>query len=202
MKVTKYDILAGTLIGTIVAGFSYGIYKIAKYNAAIEKEAEEQREAFRVYATEKLAEKDYNDLIRQASTFNSHLDAHQRNVAFDMLRSIMHNVNKDTTYKAFDADLENLNVCLDILLGDDETAILATIERELRLEESRKIQAQRNHELAMAKAAGENEIKVAKIQAEAETDKARLYSEGIKSAMSAIEFVKEAKNERSEKSED
>lgn len=199
MKINKSDLLVFGTVGILVLGSIYAGYKITKYNDILAKEEEERRKAFRKYASDRLAEKDYNDLIRQASTFNKHLDAHQRNVAFDMLRSIMHSVNADTTCKTFDADLENLNTCLDILLGDDEVAILATIERELRREESRKLKAQREHELALAKAAGEKEIKVAQIAAEAETDKARLYSEGIKSA---VELVKEAKNERDEKPED
>ena len=186
MTITKYDVATVAAI----AGISYGIYKLVKWNMAIDEEEKEKKEKFEQYKTDVLDEKDYRSLIRQASTFNPYLDAHQRNIAFDMLNSLWYKLKNDISKNTFDADIEVLNVYLDIFMGDDETAILATIDREIRAEESRKIKAQRAHELALAKAAGEKEIEVAKIAAEAETDKARLYSEGIKGAASLINGVK------------
>ena len=199
LTINKYEVLAGT---AIAAGI-FGMYKFISWtleqNRIAEAEAAERRRQFNLYAESRFEERDYRSDMRQASTFNPHLDAHQRNVAYDMLNAIWCRAVKDTNKAALDADLENLDTSLDILLGDDEVAVIAMIEREIRAEEARKVKAQRDHELALAKAAGEKEIEVAKIAAEAEKSKASLYSEGIKSA---AEFFKEVKDECSEKSED
>ena len=200
MNITKYD----AAVVAAVAGISYGIYRLVKYNMGVDEEIREAKRQFEQYRTDVLDEKDYRSLIRQASTFNPHLDAHQRNVAFDMLNSLWYKLKNTTSRNTLDADIEVLNVYLDILMGDDETAILATLDREIRAEESRKIKAQREHELALAKAAGEKEIEVARIAAEAETDKARLYSEGIKGAANLLKAVKkeDSDDECNEESED
>ena len=199
LSINKYEVLAGT---AIAAGI-FGMYKLISWSIEQERiaeaEAAERRRQFNLYAESRFEERDYRSDMRQASTFNPHLDAHQRNVAYDMLNAIWCRAVKDTSKAALDADLENLDTSLDILLGDDEVAVIAMIEREIRAEEARKVKAQREHELALAKAAGEKEIEVAKIAAEAEKSKASLYSEGIKSA---AEFFKEVKDERSEKPED
>lgn len=199
LSINKYEVLAGTAIACGI----FGLYKLISWSIEqdriAEAEAAERRRQFNLYAESRFEERDYRSDMRQASTFNPHLDAHQRNVAYDMLNVIWCKAVKDTSESTLDADLENLDTCLDILLGDDEVAVLAMIEREIRAEESRKVKAQRDHELALAKAAGEKEIEVAKIAADAEKSKASLYSDSIKSA---AEFFKEVKDERSEKPED
>ena len=199
IKITKMDVLAGTAIACAL----FGAYKLVTYGLEQAKIADaeeaERRRQFNLYAESRFEERDYRNDIRQASTFNPHLDAHQRNIAYDMLNDLWYKAVKSTTENVLDANLDALNTNLDILLSDDETAVISVIDREVRREESRKVKAQREHEIALAKATGEKEIEVAKIAAEAERSKASLYSEGIKGV---AEIFKEVKDERSEESED
>ena len=200
-KITKYDVV----VGAIIAGTCYGFYKFLNWSIESDRKNREAREAerkaYEEYLDLMLREKDYAKLIRDASTFNKHLDAHQRNLAYDMLNNLMYEITTlDFEKNTLDKHLNKLNTYLDILLGDDEVAILATIDRQLRAEESKKIRLQREHELAMVKAAGEKELNLAKIAAEAETNKATLYSEGIRGAAEILKEV--TTNERNEKSED
>ena len=187
------------LTAACVAGTIYSAYKLVEWIKNSAEEEKKKKEEFENYKKEELGLKDYRKLIRDASTFNKHLNAHQRNIAFDMLQAIWFEINDlDDNKEDFDDDLENLNVCIDILLSDDEDAILSTIEREERNEEKKRIKADRDHELALVRAAGEKEVNLAKIAAEAEKNKAKLYSSAI---TSGAELVKEVVNERNEKSE-
>lgn len=184
-----------------LAGTAYAGYKLISWFKKQSDEEKQKKEEYEKYKKEQLALKDYRKLIRDASTFNKHLDAHERNIAFDMLQGIWFEITDLDDYdkRQLDDDLDNLNTCLDILLGDDEVAIKSTIERELGYEEKRRVKAERDHELALVKAAGEKEVNLAKIAADAEKSKASTYSSAIKSG---AELVKEVLNERNEKSED
>ncbi len=187
------------IYAALLAGTAYATYKLINWFVEQSKEAELKREEFKKERDILLDEKDYRALIREATVHNKNLNAHERNVAFDLLNDIWVEALGDEKIKDLQDDLEDLNYHLDILLGDDKEAIMATIERQLSYEEDCKLNATRQHELAMAKAIGEKDINIAKIAADAEKNKASLYSGAIKTGM---ELLKEVNNERSEKSED
>ena len=198
LTITKLDIFTGAAIAACV----YVSYKGFKYAKEKEEEIKAKKKELNDYIHAMLGDSDYPSLIRKASTFNQHLNAHERNIAFDMLDSMYFDLRFASSKNQFDASLEVLNAYLDILLGDDEVAIQSVVEKKIAREANRKLKAQREHELAMAKAAGENEIKIAEIAAEAETSKASLYSAGIKSVAEAFMEAKEAVNERKQESDD
>ena len=183
-----------------LAGTAYAGYKLISWLVKSNEEEKKKKEEFEAYKKERLAANDFRKLIRDASTFNKHLDAHQRNIAYDILNASLYDATEYSEDKDdFDDSIDKLQSLIDIFMSDDEQAILSMIERREQNEEKRKLNAEREHELAVVRAAGEKELKLAKIAADAEKSKASSYSSAI---MSGAELVKEVVNERSTKPED
>ena len=180
-----------------VAATLYISYKLVKHEIEEAEKEEIRKNELAKFIREELAKKNYKEMIKNASLYNENLDAHQRTIANDILTEFYEAVRKADDYDEFDMCLEEFNEMYEIFSSKDKEAILSIIDRRIQIEESRKIEAQRKHELAMAKAAGENEIEIAKISANAEKAKAHLYSNGIRNA---AQIITEVTNERKQES--
>lgn len=195
----KSDIAALVVTSGILAGTGFGLYKLIKMSIESDRAERERRDALDKRIYNELVLGDYKEKIRVASLFNKNLDAHQRNIAYDILDDMFIRAKNADDDKEFDQRVLDLSDILNIFNSEDKDAILAMLDRRMQIEANKKIKAQREHEIALAKASGEKEIELANIAAKAETKKASLYSEGMKSAATILSEV--TKNERSEKSE-
>lgn len=169
-----------------IAAALYISYKLVKNEIEVAKEEEIRKKELEKFIREELAKKDYKTMIKQASLYNDNLDAHQRTVANDILNELFECVKEADDLDEFDMYLEDFMDTYDVFASKDKEAILAILDRRIQIEANRKLKAQREHELALAKAAGQNEIEIAKISANAEKAKAQLYSNGIRNAAQMV----------------
>lgn len=183
--------------GAVVAAL-YVSYKLVKNELEEAKAEAIRKQQVEKFIREELAKKDYKEMIRKASLYNEALDAHQRTIANDILTELFECVKESDNYDEFDLYLEDFNDTYEVFTSKDKEAILSILDRRIQIEMNRKLEAQRKHELAIAKAAGENEIEIAKISANAEKAKAQLYSNGIRNA---AQIITEVTNERKQESE-
>ena len=190
---TKNDILT---IGLTAAAI-FGTYKLVSLMIEADKKEAEKKAEFEKFVKEELASGDYKTKINLVSLHNEDLDPKQRMMANDILNELFSAIKKSTTYDEFDERMEKFMEIYDIFASKDNNAILAILERRVQIIENRKLIQQREHELAVAKAAGENEIEIAKISANAEKAKAQLYSNGIRNAAT---IISEVTNERKQES--
>lgn len=199
MKNNVKGIMELIVAGGLIAGTGFGIYKLVKIGIEADRADKERQEALNKRIDIELITAGYKERIRTASLFNTNLDSHQRNIAYDILNDMYIRAKNSDDDREFDQRLIDLDDIMTIFNSDDKDAMLALLDRRIQSETNKKIIAQREHEIALAKASGEKEIELANIAAKAETKKASLYSDGIKSAATILSEVRN--NERDEKSD-
>lgn len=182
MNTIKID--GNVIIGlAISAAAAVGIYKLAKIGIEADKKNEEARAAFNAEKEKLIKEKDYEIKIDLVSLRNDVLDADERRHAFLILHEELGNLRGTTSNEQLNLYAHKLDRTIDIFERKDPDEMHAIIDIYLAREEARELQKERDHELAVAKAAGNIELEKAKKAANAETSKAKLYSTSIDTAV-------------------
>ena len=182
MKTIKIDGNLMAVVG-ISAITLFGLYKLTKLGIEADKKQEEERAAFKAEKEKLIKEKQYDVKIDLASLRNDALDADDRRHAYLMLTNELNSLRDSNTQEQLDFCVASLERVIDIFNRKDPEEIRASIDIYLAHNEAIELKKERDHELALAKAAGNIELEKAKIAANAETSKAKLYSNSISGAI-------------------